>query len=191
MLVTGTGFLVGPANGRKAALLHHDVPYGFKPWCFKQAEEAGYRRILWLDGSAKAAQSLDPLFDELGERGYLFFENWHSAGAYCHDHALFTLGVDRLEAMKIPSINGQVMALNLDFPNAKAFLDIWHAKSLDRITFQDHGLRNIVNEKYIQQTGVKGHRHDQTAASIIAWKLGMLNFRFKISDFFMPRPGEK
>ena len=67
-----------------------------------------------------------------------------------------------------------VMGLDLSDERAVKFIQQYYEKANDGITFK--GAWTNKNFEVSKDKRVLGHRHDQTAASVIAWKLGMRNW---------------
>lgn len=154
---------------------HAESPFAFKPFCFLAAAKLGYSQILWLDSSVYPKQPLEPLFKTIKERGYLFFRESHSVGEFCKDDALAPLGISREESFKLPSCKGSVIGLDLDSPKAADFLQEWARLARDGTTFPGpkwSGVRGFPTTASADPR-VKGHRHDQTAASVLALRRGM------------------
>jgi hypothetical protein len=147
----------------------------FKPFCFVAAQTQGYRLALWLDAGIRIKRALDPLFESIQRRGYLFFPEQHSVGEYCKDDALRTLGITREESFAIPSCWGAAIGLDLESPKAVDFLRQWKELATDGVTFSGPKWSGVHGwpRKASPDPRVKGHRHDQTAASVIAYRLGM------------------
>jgi len=152
-----------------------NAPFAFKPFCFHEARLRGYDIILWLDSSIKIKRSPAPLFDRIQEDGYLMFKECHSVGEYCKDEALGPLEITRAEAFLMPSCRASVLGLNLTRNRSLEFLRCWKALASDGITFPGpkwSGVRGWPQTASADPR-VKGHRHDQTAASVVARRLGM------------------
>lgn len=154
---------------------HSQVPYAFKPHAMKVAASMGYRFLLWCDCSVFPIRPLDIAFEIMRELGYMFLMCGWKAGEWCSDAALVTLGVSRAEALTMDQLIGGCQGLDLDSPKARAYLDRWYELSRDGITFP--GAWTNENGQVSADKRVLGHRHDQVAASIIAWKLGMRDFK--------------
>jgi hypothetical protein len=154
---------------------HEAAPYAFKPFGFAAARREGYDRILWMDASVRIKSSLAPLFDLIARDGYLIFNGSHSIGEYCKDEALATLGLTREESFQQRCCSAAILGLDLRREPAREFLRQWTKLATDGITFPGpkysgcHGWPRLASA----DPRVKGHRHDQTAASAIALKLGM------------------
>lgn len=147
----------------------------FKPFCFAVAQAQGYRLVLWLDAGIRIRRSLDPLFESIKRKGYLIFRERHSAGEYCKDDALGPLGITREESLAIPSCWAAVIGLDFESPKAVEFLRQWKERASDGVTFPGPKWSGVKGwpRSASQDARVKGHRHDQTAASVIAYQLGM------------------
>ena len=131
--------------------------------------------MLWLDAGIRIRRSLDPLFESIQRRGYLFFPERHSVGEYCKDDALGPLGITREESFAIPSCWAAVMGLDFESPKAVEFLRQWKERAADGVTFPGPKWSGVNGWPLTasKDPRVKGHRHDQTAASVIAHRLGM------------------
>lgn len=153
----------------------------FKPFCFWDAYIQGYNVILWLDASIRIHSQLEPVFKLLEEDGYLIFCEDHSLGAYCKDDALARLGLDRESSFHLPSCWSCVLGLDLRNVVSRRFLYEWRQRALDGITFPGPKWSGTKGwpRTASDDLRVKGHRHDQTAASAIALTLNMRKWHDK------------
>jgi hypothetical protein len=126
---------------------------------------------LWLDASVIIKNDLLEIFNILDNQHYFFIQNSHSCGEYCHDKALKTLGITRESSFTIPSIQGTNFGLDFNTDKAKQFLSVMMNYSKDGITFP--GPHNNNEHKASKDPRVRGHRHEQTAMSVVALRLGM------------------
>jgi hypothetical protein len=159
--------------------------FAFKPYCFAEAHLRGYEIVLWLDSSIVVKRAIDPLLEHLERDGYLFFPESETVGEYCSDAALVPLGITREESFTLPSCWACVLGLDLRNAVSREFLRQWTDRASDGVTFPGpkwSGVRGWPRT-VSQDRRVKGHRHDQTAASVIGAKLGMTNWRSR-NDFF-------
>jgi hypothetical protein len=155
-------------------------PWSFKPFLFEEARKRGYKKILWVDASVYFIRNPKKIFDYIKKKGYFIFSNKVSTvGEWSSDYTLQKLGLSRKEACGIPEIRAHIIGLDLDNPLADQFLKKWLEIAKDGISFRGLPLKYPL-EKTFQNTGeisidkkVLGHRHDQTVASILAWRLGM------------------
>jgi hypothetical protein len=156
----------------------------YKPFCFHEAQQKGYQYILWLDASIKIKRQIEPLFALIERNGYLIFQENHSVGEYCKDEALKTLKITREESFNLPCCRSGVIGLDLSTQRSTEFLRQWKEKASDGITFPGPKWSGVKGwpRTASQDPRVQGHRHDQTAASIIALNLGMNEW--KSDEFF-------
>ena len=183
----------------KSAERWPQVPYGFKPAALKSAERAGADVVLWLDAAVKIVRPLKPLWERIERDGYWFGENawnnyqWTADSAY---PALFpesfrpqpglsfgkSMDCARSISLKIPQVMACAFGLNLRSKIGAAFLREYYrlASETDAFCGPWWNSNNPANrDKDPGKSGpcgppdVIGHRHDQTAASLIAWRMGM------------------
>lgn len=163
---------------------HQQTPYAFKVYAFKEALHRGYTHVLWMDSSAWALGNLDSVFQVIDSDGYLLVKNrgWKT-GQWCSDDALAPLGITREEAMEMPHLSALVMGLNFKNAVASAFYETWKKLADDGVTFAGRS-----GSKY---PGVLGHRHDQTAASVVSLRLGMKWTPMgQYFDYWCEKPGD-
>ena len=164
---------------------HFEVPFAFKPFCFLEAQKRNLELVLWLDSSCIVIRNLDPIFSTIEEQGYLLFKNRHHVvGEWSSDEALQKLGLSRAQAMIVPEVNAAVIGLNLKHPIAAAFLQKWYEEARDGVAFRGTREKPGTREAYDDlkwnkskrasaDPRVRGHRHDQTVAGVLACRLGM------------------
>jgi hypothetical protein len=164
---------------------HLDVPFAFKPHCFVEARRAGLESVLWMDASCVAIRPLEPLFDVLERTGYLLFRNAnHVVGSWASDEALEALGVSREETMAMPEVNAAALGLSMNDPLALTFLNGWFEAARAVVPFRgtretletwdDYAATKWNRDGSISaEPRVRGHRHDQTVAGVLAHRLGM------------------
>lgn len=162
---------IGYTEYPKGCPEHEKSPYAFKFFCIKEAQKAGYSKILWLDTSVIINTPLNDVFDFIKKEGYFFIKNWHTVGDYCHDKALKTLNITRNQSFHIPCLQGTNFGLNLQQENASKFLDQMISYALDGITFP--GPYTNDNNEASYHPKVLGHRHDQIAMSVASLRLNM------------------
>jgi hypothetical protein len=163
-----------------------ESPMAFKTFCFMEAMRHGYRFVLWIDAPCIALRSIDPIFAIIKSKGYVMFVDPYdqSVGKWCGDDVLEHHGISREAALSMPEIPTSVIGLDLCSNIGRRFLQEWHAMALDGVTFQ--GTRKAIlstddhyaigwnkDNRISSDPRVGGHRYDQTAAGIIANRLGM------------------
>lgn len=149
---------------------HEQCPYGFKPYALRKAHLAGYTHVLWCDASVWAIRDIEPMFKHIDEHGYMFFLNTCS-GNWTSDACLDQFGLTRDESMNIPMLMGICMGFNMTHPITLEFFGRWMKAANDGKSFPGSWTNH--NHEVSSDPRVYGHRHDQSAASLIAWKLGM------------------
>ena len=180
---------------------HDQVPYAMKPYALRAAAERGADLLLWCDASILPIKSLGPLWARIERDGYWFANNgwsnyeWTADGAYPDlfpTESRVRYGVGEAASLeyardvnrKIPHVVATAFGLSMKSEigrqflaeyfrlasETKAFCGPWinslHADSPTRVPYN----------KRIAPCGppdVRGHRHDQSCASVIAWRLGM------------------
>jgi hypothetical protein len=182
---SGEIFCWSPGNFPAGCPSHEEVPFAFKPFCFREAEARGAGVVLWLDSACVVVRDLAPIFAAIEERGYVLFRNRdYLLGEWASDEALHLLGLERDAAMRISEVNAAAIGLNLRHPVGREFLERWHALAADGVVFR--GTREPLpterdrqdvkwnrGSRVSRDPRVRGHRHDQTAAGILAHRLGM------------------
>ena len=149
---------------------HQQCPYGFKPYLLQRAYERGYTSVLWADASVWAIRNITPMFEHIEREGHMLFVNC-CTGNWTSDACLKGFGLTRDEAMDITMLMGICMGFNLKHPLTLRFMREWLAKAQDGFSFP--GAWTNHNHEVSQDPRVNGHRHDQSVASILAWKMGM------------------
>ncbi len=169
----------------EGAPTHLSVPFGFKPYGLAETANRGHELLLWLDASCVAVRSLDPIFARIERDGYVLFRNRsYAVGEWAADAALEALGLDREQAMALPEVNAAAVGLNMGSEVGAAFLDGWQAAARDGVAFrgvprdlQDEDDYRAVkwnrDGRVSLDPRVRGHRHDQTVAGVLAARLGM------------------
>jgi hypothetical protein len=156
---------------------HQDVPFGFKPDAFDEALRQGYDRALWLDSQVIAIAPLAAVWDWLDHIPVLQLEDGWRLGEWTSDEALRIFGIDRDAAMQIPLSWAKVIAIDFRASHGMEFLDRWRDLR-DRGAF--HGATHTIDTTTWRDGAVvsgdqrcRGHRHDQSAASFLAWDMGL------------------
>ena len=189
-LVTHSGLMRGwPSHAQK--------PYAFKA-CALALHSASTDLIMWMDAAVKPVRPLEPLWERIEREGYWFAENawnnyqWTADSAYPDlfpnsftdtedGNMCFDLEQARGFNKEIPQVMACAFGLNLRNEIGNAFLlDYMHLAMTDAFRGPWWNSNNPVNRGKdpakcapCGPPDVIGHRHDQTAASVIAWRLDM------------------
>ena len=143
------------------------VPYAFKALSIKKAMEDGARYILWCDSVVYATKSIAPVWKHIEEHGYLLFDNiGFSIGDYTSDACLAHWGMTREEAFESKMLMACVMGFDTEHQDTKVFLQRYIHAATDGVSYPGDWHNN--NLQVSNDMRVKGHRHDQSVASIIA-----------------------
>jgi hypothetical protein len=155
------------------------TPYEAKPAALAKACEK-HDTVILCDASFYAVQPLDPLIDYIEEHGYYLCNNGNVVGEWSSDECLRSYELTRDEAMEIPEISSYCVGVSTDrFTEPCLLTAQWEADSRHAAVIAGHH-SNIAVDPHGRNPGfvsddlrVRGHRHDQTVLSIIAWKLGL------------------
>jgi len=148
---------------------HQVTPYHFKVMGFNWAKENGYDIVIYSDASFWCQKDPEQLVEMIKEDGHLMIRNGWTLGEWCADSALKPLGLTREESFGYPQLVGGLIGLDLRNETSRNFLMQW--TDLAQASFP--GAWTNDKKQCSNDDRVLGHRHDQTAASIISHRLGM------------------
>ena len=172
-----------------------ETPMAFKGFCFNEARKRGYEEILWIDAPIIAMRPLEPLFALMNRYGYITFTNNHDQvlGQWCSDVVLAHHHLSRDQAMAIPETPTSVIGFNLKTDIGQQFFHQWYdlltdgltckgtSKSID--TIEDYyAITWNKDNRISEDPRVRGHRHDQTAAGIISYRLNLRPYADSLRD---------
>lgn len=186
---------------------HQDVPYAFKAYALKEAA-AFHDVLLWCDSSVVlGSRPLADLWEKIERDGYWIGRNgftnyeWTATEAYSFlfPEAIKTGHWEEMRDVnkRIPHVIATAFGLDVRSQTGRAFLDEYLRLAQTRAFCGPATNSNFPGAQFSGNPAkcapcgpadVRGHRHDQTAASVIAWRLGM-----KLSDspeWFAYRGGE-
>lgn len=148
------------------------VPYGFKAWAIMEAYKKGYENIIWMDSAIYASKPIDSFIKHIEENGYVFFDNiGFSIGDYTSDNCLVKFGWSRQKAFDNKMIMACLMGFNTHNNKAVEFIHKYFEAANDGVSF--NGSWHNTNGEVSSDLRVKGHRHDQSVASILIKELEM------------------
>lgn len=152
---------------------HGENPYSFKIYAIQKAIDAGYENILYLDTSVFAIKNVNPIFEEIQTNGFIFQEAGHYLGVWANDLTLNHFGISRDEAMNMLMIgNAGFLGLNIKSEIGLTFFKMWK-ESMEAGCFKGAWTNETKSES--QDERCKGARHDMSASSAIANKLGIID----------------
>jgi hypothetical protein len=180
------------ALGHFGGRLADAVPYAFKAYALKEAA-LKYNLLLWADACILPIRDMAPLWGRIERDGYWFSDNGYTNYEWTADSAypdLFpidgmpvaSLHTGRSANKFIPHVVATAFGINVKHPLGRAFLDEYYRLASTTKAFcgpwSNANCRGALSgsPERVAPCGppdVWGHRHDQTAASVIAWRLGM------------------
>jgi len=137
--------------------LHKDNPYAFKVYAMQEAFNKGYTKVLWLDSSVWAVKDIQPVFNDISKNGFFLEDSGHRIGSWSNNQCLDWFKLTRDEANQMRMISSGFVGIDIENAIGEEMFTKWKAAMLAG-TFV--GSWN-------------DHRHDQTALSIIAQRLGL------------------
>lgn len=164
---------------------HSEVPYAFKAFALQDACRRGNSLLLWADASILPIGSLGPLFERICEDGYWISRNGWMNSQWTADSAYRDLDITREDNASVQHVVATTFGINTLHSTGRAILnDYLHLAKTKAFC----GPWRNCAETPCGESSVLGHRHDQTALSVIAWKM-----RLKLTDppeIFAYRGGE-
>jgi hypothetical protein len=145
---------------------HQEMPFAFKAYCLKEAAQQ-FDQLLWCDASIVARQSLEPIWEHAAQHGVWLSKNgwknfaWTSRAAYCELFPELAYKDAERENLGIEHVVAGAFALDLAHHNGMIFLEEYFRLASSTRAFQGPNKGPV---------GI-AHRHDQTAASVLAWRL--------------------
>jgi hypothetical protein len=151
---------------------HSQVPYAFKIYAIEEAlRQYKPETIIWADSACVAVAALEPLWEHIEREGYWFPDNFGwNCGQWTSDFALAPLEITRDQAFGIPQVAAAAYGLSFKSRKGQQFF-----RKLARLARNGSFCGPWVNDRgqASSDSRVLGHRHDQTACSVLAWRLGM------------------
>lgn len=155
-------------------------PYMAKPFALASAMRDGADIGILIDAAFYAVQPLQPLIDHIARTGYYLCKNGYFVGEWCSDRAMERMGQTRDKLFAMEECSSYAVGLNFADGRCVELLHRWCGFAADRLTFcgphtstsGDGRNRGFVSS----DPRVRGHRHDQTALSVVANQMKMTNF---------------
>lgn len=170
---------------------HRDVPYAFKAHAIQQAAQRGADLILWADASILPIRSLEPLWQRIETDGYWIGRNGWKNSQWTADSAYPLLGISREENELVPHVVAGTFGLNLRSEIGQRIFSQYLQYAVNG-AFKGpwkNGPRSIDGMSGpCGPATTLGHRHDQTALSVVAWRVGCV--LTNPPDVFSYRGGE-
>jgi hypothetical protein len=142
---------------------HIEKPYAFKAYALKYAEALGHSQLLWADACIVPTGSLDRIWQHTAEHGVWLSRNGYWNFEWTANDAYGPLGITPEENKTIQHVVATAFAVDLTHPKGAEFLSEYY-----RLASQTRAFRG----PWVGGIGIQ-HRHDQSAASVIAHRLGI------------------
>lgn len=176
----------------KGSPKHSDVPYAFKAYALKEAS-FGVDLIMWMDSSICPLRSLEPVWHRILVDGYfipsnpgMFNYEWTADSAYADLFPDWEIEKAREVSKGIPHCSSSVFGMDLNTETGRqVFFHFWrlaHTNAFRGPWANSNGPdKDRYSMPHLQRyttapcgpSDVRGHRHDQTALSVIAWRLDL------------------
>ncbi len=166
---------------------HSEVPYAMKPAALREAAQR-YSTLLWCDACIWPVKSLEPLWERIEREGYWLGANGFRNDEWCADSAypdlfpeyfgpgIATIEGARRENAAIPHVVATAFGISTAHPTGAAILKEYCRLGLETRAFcgpWTNGPKSADGRTApCGPPSTRGHRHDQAALSVIAWRLG-------------------
>lgn len=155
--------------------------YCGKPFALEYARQSGATQAILLDAAFFPIRDILPMVEHIQRNGYYLCRNGFKVGEWSSDASLKYFGVSRDAAFEMEEISSYCFGIDFaQMQGAPGVLSRWCAAAVQPDVFP--GPHTATggegrNQGFVSDDPrVKGHRHDQTALSIIAHQLGMDKF---------------
>jgi len=155
--------------------------YSAKPFALAEAMRSGADIAILLDAAFYPIRPIHPLVDHIARNGYYLCDNGNKVGEWCSDRAAGRMGICRDELMEMTEVSSYCVGLSFADGRCHELLHRWCGFAHDRLIIA--GPHSGLHQSDARNRGfvssdprVRGHRHDQTALSVIANQMGMTNF---------------
>jgi hypothetical protein len=149
---------------------HKEQPYAFKFAALEMALVKGYDAVIWCDCSVWFIKDPEDIFRYIEQKGYWIMSQGWQVSTWCSDTALHLLNIKREDYWDVPMISAAMFGLDLRTDIARQVLGYMRAR------VRDGSLRGPWRNEHGEASSDKrvlGHRHDQTAMSVVVHKLGL------------------
>jgi hypothetical protein len=157
---------------------HQEKPYAFKAYALKTVDYSlAFDTLLWADSCILPVADMEPLWQKIETDGYWIARNGWNNYQWTADSAYPDLFFDwdepyaRQLNREIPHVVATSFGISLKHAIGREFLAEYYRLASDTNAFC--GPWTNTPNTPCGPPDVIGHRHDQTAASVIAWRLGM------------------
>lgn len=150
---------------------HAENPYAFKIFAIEKMRSLGYDIVIYFDSPNRVIAPLEPWIADIRRVGaYIQEDKDFRVGTWANDRALAYFGLSRDEAMNMNTTSAGILGFDFRHPAADLFFSNWKAAMQDGIF---KGKWKNDDRSQSADPRCRGHRHDQTCAELVCWKLGM------------------
>lgn len=155
---------------------------------------AGRRYVMWMDVSFQPVASLEPLWNEIEQRGWFAaLQGRSKLSTWASDEALEVYDISRQTAAAIPMCLSGVVGLDLGTHDGIRILMHWndlrstfHGAHYNRPGEEQKNMGNKLTGHVSYDPSVEGHRHDEAALSFVLWKMGLQPVRTRFLEVDQP-----
>lgn len=145
--------------------------YGFKPWCIKEARDAGFSRVAWIDCTAVLLDKLEYYDQFTDEYGVLAVQDDNKMTNFCSDDAIKYMGYRRshreIYLKDKHLVGGSFYYFDFTKPLCNRIFDRWLKAEKDGM------FGNMVDQCAER---LQGHRADEAMMSLILYECGSKPF---------------
>lgn len=142
-------------------------PYTIKLAAIREALDAGYENILWLDCSVWAVRPVEEIFEIIKKEGGYFWKSGYKLGQCSTDSDLDFAKFNRDKAMELDELSSSMFGFSLKDERTANFIE-WFYDAKDYGVFGTSREHNNGSQDPRYLFG----RQDQTAATIAFYKAG-------------------
>ncbi len=169
--------------------LHSQVPYAFKAAAMAEAVRDGFSQVLWCDASIYPVRRLDPIWNHAAEHGVWIARNggynnyeWTADSAYPDLFPNAAIESARRINRTISHAVGTAIAIDIGHPVGSAFFAEYHRLALTTKALCGPWINSLAPDAPTPDgvrcapcgpPDVRGHRHDQSALAVLAWRAGI------------------
>ena len=162
----------GWPNTAEGDLVLAGVPFAFKVCFFREMKRTGYKRVLWVDASILPWADINYIFQLIQRNGFFVQANTHSVGEFMNEDACKFFDVSVEDCSKILSCSAAIFGIDFTNPNTAPIIDTWYEAAKDPYAFFSA-------------------RSDQSALSIILYKMGLTNMMWPATTLGEPGNTER
>ena len=151
--------------------------YAAKPWALEYALDSGADVALLLDAAFYPIRSIHPLLDYIAQTGYYLCDNGNMLGDWCSDRFVGLTGQPRSTLREIREVSSYAVGFNRHHGGAMEVVQRWTWGATDKKTICGPHTAEGFDGRNVgfvsSDPTVRGHRHDQSALSILAHSAGL------------------